>query len=214
MDNFKATVQVEKRHYDFVQGSFINLYNQINDVVALVKKNEIINPKILVIGVGDNLLKIILKNKFNLTVKTMDIDIELEPGYLGSITDIRSIVTEKFDIVICAHVLEHLPFKYFSESINQIKLISDYSLVYLPIAKFGIIIGAGIYPFFFKKIYLIATWFFKKHKFDGQHYWEIGTFGYPATRIRRELNKYFYIKKEYNPENWMYSYNFILKSKR
>lgn len=214
MENFKATLQVKKDHYNFVEGSCIHLYNQVKDILDLVEKKKIISPSVLIIGVGDNLLKIVLENKFKFRVKTIDIDSELNPDYVGSVDNIGNVVMEKFDIVVCAHVLEHLPFKYFNKSLEQIKAITDYSLLCLPIAKFGIIIGAGIYPLFFKKIYFISTYFFKKHKFDGQHYWEIGIRGHSKKKIRREIEKFFNIEKEYNPENWLYSYNFVLKSKK
>ena len=214
MDNFKANIQVRKEHYNFVQGSCLHLYNQVRDVFDVVKKNKIINPRILIIGVGDNLLKIILENKFKFTIKTIDIDPELEPDYVGSVDNLQKVFSDKFDIVVCTHVLEHLPYKYFNKSLEQIKSISDYSLIYLPIAKFGLSFGIGVYPLFFKKMYFLSTWFFKRHNFDGQHYWEIGVRGNSLNKTRREIKKYFNIEKEYNPENWLYSYNFILKSKK
>lgn len=214
MNNFKSEVQVRKEHYGLVQGSFINAYNQASDIFGLIKRHNIIRPKILIIGIGDNLLSIILKNKFNCVVKTMDIDPELESDIVCSIENLQGAVSEKFDIIVCTHVLEHLPFEYFNDSLRQIGLVSEYSLVYLPIAKFGLSFGFGIYPLFFKKITLALTWFFKKHNFDGQHYWEIGVRGYPLSKIKKDINKYFNIEIEYNPVNWLYSYNFILRSKK
>lgn len=214
MNNFKATVQVKKEHYNFTHGNFINLYNQIDDIVNLVKKNSILNPKVLIVGVGDDLLRIILENKFKFMVKTIDIDHELEPDYVGSVDNLQEVFSEKFDIVVCAHVLEHLPYEYFNKSLEQIKSISSHSLIYLPIAKAGLSLGIGIYPLFFKKINFISTWFFKKHTFDGQHYWEIGTRGYQLSYIRKQIEKYFKIEREYNAKNWLYSYNFVLKSKK
>jgi len=214
MDNFKANIQVKKEHYNFVQGSYLHLYNQVRDVFDVVNKNKIINPKILIIGVGDDLLKIVLENKFQFTIKTIDIDPELEPDYVGSVDNLQEVFSEKFDIVVCAHVLEHLPYKYFNKSLEQLKSIADNALIYLPIAKVGVSLGFGIYPLFFKKIYFISTWFFKKHKFDGQHYWEIGVQEHSLNKTKAEIKKYFNIEKEYNPENWLYSYNFVLKSKK
>ncbi len=213
-NNFKASVQVDTSHYQLKQGSFNNLYNQIHDVEYIINMYNLVKPSVLIIGVGDSMLGILLNKKFNCIVKTMDIDPKLKPDYVGSVDNVSDIVEENFDIIVCTHVLEHLPFKYFHKILAQIKVKADYALIYLPIARFGIVFGIGVYPLFFKKIYFISTWFFKKHRFDGQHYWEIGVLGYSKKKIRRGIGKYFEIKKEYNPENRLYSYSFVLKSKK
>jgi hypothetical protein len=215
MKDFKAEVQVNKEHYSFGhEVSFLNVYNQIDDVLFLVKQRNIENPKILVIGVGDHLLDIILKYKFGFHVKTFDVDSALEPNFVGSVDKVDSAVHEYFDIVVCAHVLEHLPYEYFNQSLQKIRAISDYAIIYLPIAQFGLRLKFEIFPIIAKQINFLCTWFFKKHSFDGQHYWEIGTRGYSLPFVRNKINNFFKIEKEYNAKNWLYSYNFVLKSKK
>lgn len=215
MKKFKYMVQVETEHYALKDEiSFLNVYNQMSDVLSIVRRRRIENPKILIVGVGDDLLKIILKEKFGYTIKTFDIDADLKPDFVGSIDEIDTVILEKFDVIVCAHVLEHLPFEYFAKSLEKMKNISSYSIIYLPIAQFGFRLKFELFPVFSKSINFLSTWFFKVHKFDGQHYWEIGTKGYPLPFIRRVMRKHFKIENEYNAKNWMYSYNFVLKSNK
>ncbi len=213
MERFSAKIQVDKEHYAFGhEVSFLNAYNQISDVLFLIKKNKIKNPRILIVGVGDGLLSIVLKHRFGCSVKTLDIDGGLAPDFVGSIDEVDSIVREKFDIVVCAHVLEHLPYEYFEQSLQKIGSLSSYAIIYLPIAQFGFRFNFEFFPLFSRQINFLSTWFFKRHIFDGQHYWEIGTRGHTLSSVRKTIGKHFRIEKEYNAKNWMYSYNFVLTS--
>lgn len=215
MNKFNASIQVDRSHYDVKSEiAFLNLFNQVNDISLIVQANQIASPKILIVGVGDDLLNILLREKFGYYVKTFDIDEQLRPNLVGSVDKMSSIVHEKFDIVVCAHVLEHLPYEYFEQSLKEIKSIANYAIIYLPIAQVGLRFDFGLHPIFLKNFNFLSTWFFKKHKFDGQHYWEIGTKGYPLSFIQKEVRKYFSIEKEYNAKNWLYSYNFVLKSRK
>lgn len=214
MKKFSAEVQVDKEHYELKhEVSFLNAFNQLKDILFLVNEKKLSNPKILIIGVGDNILATLLRHKFGFYVRTMDIDKDLDPDAVGSVDNLKDAVQEEFDIIVCAHVLEHLPSDRFEASLRQIHKASKYSLIYLPIAKFGLLFEFGLHPIFKKRISLLSTWFFKSHRFDGQHYWEIGTRGFSLKKTRKYLRKYFVIVNEYNAENWLYSYNFILESK-
>ena len=49
-------------------------------------------------------------------------------------------------------------------------------------------------------------------KFDGEHYWEIGTRGYPIQKIKSQIEKsYFLIEKNYRLFEFPYHRFFLLK---
>jgi hypothetical protein len=66
-------------------------------------------------------------------------------------------------------------------------------------------------PFFKEVKMALKIPFPIKHKFNGEHYWEIGKQGYPASKIRKILKKYFKIKKEFIPFENQYHHFYILE---
>ena len=65
-----------------------------------------------------------------------------------------------------------------------------------------------------KKILSVKIPFPRKHKFDGEHDWEIGKKGYSLSKIRKILSKYFIVEKEFYPPENMWHYFFILNVKK
>lgn len=218
MSNFDYKVQIPKDLYDKKMRKsmdlFVNLKHQLNDIADIIEQFKIENPRILIVGVGDNMLSSILKNKYNYYVESIDIDKELSPDIVGSVDSLEGVLKNRYDIIVCCHVLEHLPYEYFLPSLKQIRKFSRFSLVYIPNAKLQAFFQFGLLPIFKKKISLTTTLFFKKHKFNGEHYWEIGVKGHSLKNTKKILNEEFEILNDYNSPEWLYSYNFVLKSKQ
>ncbi len=211
---YNAQKQVNPQQYLDVNKlsliNFINCYQQIDDI----RKIGITNPKILIVGVGDNILLSILK-KFYTSIDTLDILDELNPTYVGSIHQLSKLTSRKYDIVIVSHVLEHLPFDLFETCLKEIKKHSQYSLIYLPRAGITLQFHAKIIPLTENHINIFVPAFkYKKYRFNGQHYWEIDTKGHPLTTIHHLISKHFKILCHYHNPRWAYSYNFILKSSK
>ena len=53
-------------------------------------------------------------------VKTLDLQPELQPDVLGSVTDIP-LPDDSVDMVVCCQVLEHLPFEEFAKALQQLR---------------------------------------------------------------------------------------------
>lgn len=212
INNEAYTPKIQREDYSIK--NMIPFYHLGRQYLDIIENFEF--SSILIIGIGDGMLPYTIK-KFhkNATIKTVDMDLRLNPDYNISVHELSKI-NECFDIVVCANVLEHLPFKYFEKSLLEIKKVATKGVIItLPYAGLGLITSFKMTPFFQKTFLLKIPYFFKKHKFDGEHYWEIGTRGYSLKKIKQIIKENGYIiEKSYFNKNWDYCYHFILKIKR
>lgn len=182
--DYQAQPQVNKEHYKFInynnKETWINFWYQ----VSLVLKN---NPQtVLEIGPGNKIVTDILK-KEGIDVKTVDIDPDLEPDYVSSV-DSLPFDDDSFDLVLCSEVLEHLPYKLFQRSLKELKRVARNNVILcLPNAG-GVFLLQFKLPLI-KKITLFfkLPFFWKKHKFNGQHYWETGKQGFGLFKIKKDI---------------------------
>ncbi len=176
---------------------------QIDQVLSLQPES------ILIIGKGDGIVVDVLKDNVS-QIKTLDIDKDLNPDVIASVENMP--FTENcFDVILCAEVLEHLPFAKFEKSLSELQRITK-KFVVLSLPHFGPQI-----KFSFKIPFIKETKFaFKfplpiEHRFNGEHYWEIGKKNYSAGKIKSIIQKYFKIKKEFIPFENQYHHFYILE---
>lgn len=182
---------------------WVSYWYQISEVLKLEPDN------LLIIGVGDGIVADILKRNIP-EVKTLDIDKKLGPDIVSSVNDM-SLGNDSFDVILCAEVLEHLPFDKFEKSLHEIKKISK-KYVILSLPHFSPQFKISFKLPFIKEVKIsFKIPFPKKHKFTGEHYWEIGKKGYSSTKIRNIIKKYFNIKREFTPFENQYHHFYILK---
>lgn len=201
--------QVNKNHYNFLKyvtkKRFMSYYYQLKYIYD-------INPKsILEIGAGNNFLKNSLKDNYD--IKVLDIDPELKPDLIGSVDNIP-IKNQSFDVICCFQVLEHLPFDKFERALSELRRVSKkYVLISLPYSKLEckINIKLPLIPEFIS--YHSFPQFYKKHNFDGHHYWEIGKRNYSKKKIIKIIKKLFIIEEVINPHESPYHLFFKLKKK-
>lgn len=208
MESFKPEIQVPAQSYrsNLSVVNFINAYFQVRDCLTFGPEN------VLIIGAGIGIEPAFLRH-LGMQVTVVDLDPELRPDVVGSVEDLSGFDDMQFDVVICSHVLEHLPFECFESTLSEISRVGKNALIFLPIACLVPELSIGILPLF-KKIFRIPVPFsWKKHLFNGEHYWELGTKGYSKSVVRARINDFFDILDEYHNPQWHYSYNFILKSK-
>lgn len=185
---------------------WMSYWYQINEVIE--KKP----CKILEIGKGNGLVSDYLK-KCGFNIKTCDIDSKVKPDFIA---DVRKMpfAANAFDFILCAQVLEHLPFTDFQSSLQNIYritkkwaliTIADYSI-------FDFFFGIKIIPFIPKITKSIKIRFPLKHKFNSNHYWEIGKKNYSLEKVKKEIIKSgFKIIKSYNPEENLFHHFFLLR---
>ncbi len=205
-------IQVPKTHYTKEYDNlerFISYFYQIDFTKKLYPK------KILEIGVGNKTVSNYLKNQgFNIT--TYDFDKKLKPDFVG---DVRKMPfkNNSFDLVMCCEVLEHIPFSEFGRTLNEIRRISrKNAIISIPNSSKTIAVHIkfpGMFFLFHKPLlsFVFSIPFPTKHKFDGEHYWEIGKKNYALKKIKKRIKKYFKIKKNFRIPLNTYHQFFILE---
>ena len=94
--------------------NFINAYYQIRDCMSYQPNN------VLLIGVGVGIESMLLKNKFNVILSTLDIDPGFTPDFVGSVHDLSQFKNNQFDVIIASHVLEHLAVPYLDRCLSEL----------------------------------------------------------------------------------------------
>ncbi|NOY35618.1 MAG: class I SAM-dependent methyltransferase, partial [bacterium] len=116
--------QTGKQHYfenyDH-KARWLSYYYQIREI----KKGE----KVLEIGIGNGTVADYLRKRSSIV--TMDIDKELNPDIVGDVLNIP-FENKEFDVVLCAEVLEHLPFEYFEKALKEIRRVGKRAIISLP----------------------------------------------------------------------------------
>ena len=173
-------IQVSKEHYsgdsyDTVS-RFVSYFNQKELILKAVSERSS-KTKILEIGKGNGFLFSYLKER-GINIKTFDFADDLHPDYVGDVRQIAQIVKETFDVVACFEVLEHIPFSDLPRTINQLKQISSDKIL-ISVPKTALYFSIWIKITLLHPISFLVSLptFFRKHKFDGQHYWELGNRG-------------------------------------
>ena len=211
LKEYDGEIQVKAAHYDF--SNYLNLgrwnsyYHQLEEVLAL-------NPKsVLIVGIGDNIVQTILLQQ-GIEVMTFDFDEKLHPDIVGNVTNIKNILQgKKFDVVLCCQVLEHLPYENFENILQQFQSAANHVILSLPcgnVVFYWIEVKLPIVKRI--KLRICVSKFWKKIKFEGQHYWEIGFKGYSKRKIQKSIEKFFEIKKQFIAKHNHYHLFFVLQS--
>lgn len=164
----------------------------------------------LEVGVGHGVVRDAVRS-MGISLQTLDIDPDLQPDIVGSVEAIP-LADASVDVVLCAEVLEHLPFDRFEQCVKEIARVS----------KEGAVISLPHWGYTMRLILslpLVKIEWVKKLPFttrippNGVHCWEIGRTGYPPERIRAILGKYFTIDREWLSVWFSYHRFYRLKKK-
>lgn len=195
------------KNYD-TKERWMSYWYQINKIMKLRPKN------VLEIGIGNKLVSDYLKKR-GINVTTVDINQDLEPDFVCSVTELSSTLKSKYDVILCAQVLEHLPFSEFEVSLKEIaKICERYAVITLPYGGIDFSLITYLPRIGLKKILSVKIPFPRKHKFNGEHYWEIDKKGYSLSKIRGIISRYFIIEEEFCPPENMWHYFFILRVRK
>lgn len=202
-------IQVPKDHYFNDEydkkDRWISYWYQITEVLR--KKPR----RVLEVGIGNGLVSDYLR-KQGVQVTTCDIDPALNPNAVASVTRLP-FQDEQFDVVLCAEVLEHLPFSEFQHALMNLRRVTcSWLVLTLPVSSLTYFYFATKFiPYVPPKSLSFRVPFPRQHHFDGQHHWEIGKRGYSLPRIRAEIKKAgFDLERDYAPPENMYHQFFVL----
>jgi SAM-dependent methyltransferase len=209
-ENGASRVQVRAGHYG---EGYDALYRWISYWYQLREVRRLGPASVLEIGVGNGTVSGRLAAD-GIAVTTCDFDARLAPDVCG---DVRRLpfAAEEFDVVLCAQVLEHLPFGELPALLDEIRRVSRrYAVITLPCSRAGLFfvptfLGAATAPRLALRLPM-PNWLGKL--FFRQHEWEIGRFRYPLRTVRRAIRAMGWrIVREVQPILNTYHYFFVLE---
>jgi ubiquinone/menaquinone biosynthesis C-methylase UbiE len=167
--------------------------------------------EVLEVGVGNGTVAAYLRAA-GVDLTTVDFDQALQPDVVA---DVRGLPFEEdsFDVVLCAEVLEHLPFDEVPLALAQLARVARRrAVISIPVFGRAFRLSVRIPPFAGRQ----WSWHLPaRHSFsfDGQHYWEMGATNYRRRKVLSVFERYFMIERRYvAPEN-PYHY-FVIGSPR
>lgn len=177
--------QVEKSHYRFQnyenEARFTSYYHQLKAVFELKPET------LLEIGGGTGCFLALARNS-GITTWSADVDVELQPTVAASVLQLpfkEGVV----DVCVAFQVLEHLPFDSFQRALLELARVSKAGVV-ISLPDFG---NAGMvlsFPYVRKLIFSFRVLpFMPKHRFDGEHYWEISKSGFSLKKIMQAFSE-------------------------
>ena len=177
---FKKQVD-DTSHYEFSRymekPRWASLWHQVEEILK-VRPNTVLE-----VGKGTGILGSLLRH-YNIDYQSADVDPDLKPDHIAPVTDLP-FENSSFDVVGCFQVLEHIPYKFFSQAVTELLRVARYRVIIsLPDAK-----TLWQYSFHIPKKGIIRLdiprprFRPQKHIFNGEHYWEINKDGYPLSDI-------------------------------
>lgn len=188
--------------------------------IITVKKNNVLN--LLEIGKGNGFVSDFLK-KAGVEITTLDINPNLKPDICGSATNLEEVLSgKKYDWVLCAEVLEHVPFEMAKEILAQISKVANVgAIITVPrCQRIFLKIQANVViskiPFFKGKGADI-NWLLSKlggRDISECHHWEIGhSKETQLAKFKDLLEEDFKIERTWIYKHCPYHQFFVLKTK-
>jgi len=161
---------------------FISYWYQIEELIKKVKQGPVLE-----IGVGNRFVSDYLKKR-GLNVTTLDLDVSLKPDCGGSVLHIP-FAEEAFFTVAGFELLEHIPYKDFKNALEEMRRTAKKNvLISLPDTTRFFKLSLFLPRIGEKRMSLSLPYIPpREHKYDGEHFWEIGKRRYSLKRILKDI---------------------------
>lgn len=190
---FESYVSIER---------WISYYHQFKEALELAHDHGggSTEPiRALIVGKGDGIVPALLSYG-GIDATTFDFSDSISPDIVGDVKQIEEYFSENsFDIILCCQVLEHLEYKYFTDILRQFANISPNVVLSLPSRNKILFSGMIKMPIVKSIKPKITVYRFWQRTFKSKwHYWEIGTKGCSAKKVRNDIRKHFTITKDFS----------------
>jgi hypothetical protein len=183
-EGFEPRVQVKPGHYGpQYEGAtrWVNYGAQVREVMKCAPQ------RVLEVGIGNGTVAAILRNR-GVAVTTFDIDPSLQPDIVGSVHELTKHVPPKsFDVVLCAEVLEHLPFGMLATCCEQLAAVARDNVVIglpcFPRPRWGARLELRLPRMGLRSLSLSVTPLPLWGGSGEEHYWEVDHRPYPLARV-------------------------------
>lgn len=168
--------QVDKEHY--ARGSYRSKDRWLSYFYQLRMVRSCKPGEVLEIGPGEGVVTEALR-RGGVRVTTCDIAPDLRPDIVGSITALP-LPDASVDVVLAAEVLEHIAWADVPKALAELARVSR-SHVVISIPHPGQVLFSGEFKLPKLRWFGIRVqvpFFWKEHRFNGEHYWELGKRGY------------------------------------
>lgn len=212
--------QVSKEHYLFLDYVDDRRWNSYFIQIKEISKSLIIGGgEILLVGIGDGIVPYLLKKIMpNSIVTTVDYDEDLAPDICCDIRELSKFVSERYDIIMCCQVLEHLKFEEIDKVMVEFtKCLVQNGKLILSLPDSGIPCAIRvILPKLHIRNYVRkwCRWYRKEFEFNGEHYWEVNSaWKYRDKKIREIISQYFIVESDYLVPNNSYHRFYVAEMK-
>jgi ubiquinone/menaquinone biosynthesis C-methylase UbiE len=212
MSDTLSQVEISPKAFDFK--SYIHkkrwnsFYHQIDEVISAGPES------VLEIGVGSGILKTIISDYMKMSYKSLDLNKNLSPDFVCSVTDIQ-IDDNSFDVVCCFQVLEHLPFDSFEAALSEMLRVAKKTVIFsLPNAermiKFQI-------THLWDGVLFKSPFFQNRRKISAKnHFWEINIKGFEIKHLLKKIRevghkKGYTLIKEFRDRDNTYHHFFVMQ---